>query len=216
MDRNIMTGSRLVRSLLDDKLKVRRAAPGSEETVMVQGLIEEVFVRERKYLETLGADPWDAVSYYYLLTQHGRPVGCIRIVDPGDFAEAPTNIPRNAGRVTFPMEEAFPLDAHISDTAKFIEPGRMVVLPIQRHKGAFILLMAIAYLYALQKGKRGGVWHASKQVVEPYLKTGWQPLGEPFDYYGVRTSALMANTAEATPGYASLFLEMEECGLVAI
>jgi GNAT superfamily N-acetyltransferase len=210
--------NRLVRSLLDDGFRAGRVVPGSAESIAVRELVEQMFVRERKYLDTLGEDPWDAVSHYYLLTQNGRAVGGLRIVDPPNFSEAPDELPRRAGRYFLPMEEEFPLDGHVAATAEFFEAGRMVLLPDFRNKKAFVVLIATAYLYAVRWQKTGAVCAAAPETLGVYLKTGWQPLAEPYmsSRYHNPAHPLVVRTEQVPESYRALFLEIDACGLIEI
>lgn len=210
--------SRITESLIQGGIRIRKASQDGAEGAVLRRLIDEVFVKERQYLSQVKEDCWDAISQYYLLTAHDEPMGCIRIADHGAFVEVPDNIPRSSGRVCFPMEESFPLDAHVGDAAAFTEPGRTVVLPALRNRGAFVALTGTAYLYTLRRQKSGAVCMASPEVAEPYLKMGWTRLAEPLwiEQYGSQGHPLIASPKDVGTSYQTLFLDMEQAGVITI
>jgi hypothetical protein len=115
------------------------------------------------------------------------------------------------------MEDEFPLDAHITDPAVFVEPGRFIMLPALRNKGAFVALASTAYLYGLRKQKIG-VCMASPKLVGPLLKMGWTRLAEPMwiEQYTNYGHPLIASPDNVGSSYQSLFLEMEQSGVITI
>jgi hypothetical protein len=208
---------RFIESLREGEMRVRIASADGADSATILHLIEEVFVRERGYMKSVEVDPWDAIARYYLVTAAGRPVGCVRFVDPGAFSSIPGNIPRKGNRLTFPMEEFFPLDGYVTNSSIFAEPGRFILLPAFRKRGAFVALAATAYLYGLRNAKRG-VCMASPMVFESFLKLGWTRLGdpvwiEPYESYG---HPLTASPQDVSSAYQSLFLSMEQSGVIVI
>jgi hypothetical protein len=163
-------------------------------------------------------DCWDAVAQYYLLTANDAPMGCVRFVDPGAFSKVPNDIPRKPGRLCFPMEEFLSLDSHIGDPAAFIEPTRFIMMPALRNKGAFIALTGTAYLYVMRKQKFGAVCMALPMLVGSLLKMGWMPLAKPMwlERYSDYGHPLIAWPGNVGSNYQSLFLEMEQSGVITI
>jgi hypothetical protein len=208
---------RFIDSLREGELRVRMASADGGDAGALQQLIEDVFVKERGYMKSVKADPWDAIARYYLVTEAGQPVGCVRFVDPGAFPSIPDEIPRKGDRPMFPMEEFFPLDAFVTDSSVVAEPGRFILLPAFRKRGAFVALAATAYLYGLRNGRRG-VCLASPMVFEAFLKLGWTRMGEPIwiERYETYGHPLTASPQDVGSDYQSLFLSMEQSGVITI
>jgi GNAT superfamily N-acetyltransferase len=210
--------NRIVRSLVEAKVCVRQVRAGSEGERAVRHLIERVFVQERCFLGSSETDLWDRAAYFYLLTSDGEPAGCLRIVDPAAFPEAALRLPRRNGRSSLPIEDLFTLEEWVTDCAEFFEPGRIVVVPAFRRKGAFVALMAATYLYARRRGKRGAVCLANPDVVGSFRATGWQALGGPLgpERYGEPAYPLRVLTDGVPECYQNLFLNMESHGIIEI
>lgn len=210
--------NRILRSLVEANIRVRRVCAGSDGHREAFNLIDRVFVRERSFLRSSEADLWDGVAHFYLLTSKGEPAGCVRIVDPSAFPEASAILPRRNARTSLPMEEVFPLDGLVGDCADWFEPGRFVLIPSVRRTRAFVALLATVYVYAVRHAKQGAVCLANPDLTESLTAAGWEPLGQALgpERYGEPAHPLQCWTERTSERYKDLFLGVESHGMIEI
>jgi hypothetical protein len=101
---------------------------------------------------------------------------------------------------------------------QIFEPGRIIVAPSFRQTGAFLALMGTAYLYAVQREKKGAVCLANPSVVAPFLAAGWKPLAKPLgrEKYGEPAHPLIVSTRGVPERYQDIFLAMQSANIIEI